>query len=200
MQTHFIPSTRNQVHEYLYQTPISGLLYIDTKSFSDERGFYAELARLPEIETQLGITFSPRQINLSHSKKHVCRGLHAENWNKLLTITHGQAFCAWADIRPDSATFGDIVTMTVGLEDQAHFGSIFVSAGIANSFCVLSETLDYVYTVDKLYAQRDTSHDVAISLFDQDLNIPWPIDQASMTISQRDLEAITLREKYPERF
>lgn len=200
IHTAFIPSTENQIDEFIYKTPITGLLFVKTKKFADNRGFYAELARMPEIEKALDITFIPKQMNLSHSNKNVIRGLHAENWNKLLTVTHGTAFCAWVDVRPTSATFGDIVTMTLGTDETVEFGSVFVSAGIANSFCTLSETLDYLYTVDALYADRDPSQDQAYSLFDPDLNIPWPLDKDTLIISERDLKSIRLRDKFPEKF
>lgn len=195
----FQPSSENQVDEYLYQTPIDGLIYIEHKRFDDDRGFYAELSRVPELEQLTGISFCVQQFNLSRSKQHVARGFHAENWNKLLSVVQGECFCAWVDIRPESNTFGQVVTMTVGPE-TSHFGSVFVQAGIANSFCVLSQELDYLYSVDALYAERDASQDVAISLFDPDLGVEWPIDQSNMIISERDVLAVSLREKFPEKF
>lgn len=195
----FSPSSSNQVSEYLYQMPIQGLLYIKHKRFDDERGFYSELNRVPEIEAATGKPFLVKQMNMSHSKSNVCRGLHAENWNKLLTVVCGSCFCAWADIRPTSATFGQVVTMEVGVESD-HFGSVFVSAGIANSFCVNNGGVNYLYAVDALYADRDTSGDTAISLFDPDLNINWPVAKSDMIISDRDLSSISLREAFPEKF
>lgn len=200
VHTSFEPKPENQLSEFVYQTPIKGLLYIKIKKFADNRGFYSELARMPEIEKELQKGFIPKQINLSHSKQNVIRGLHAENWNKLLTVTHGDCFCAWVDIRPDSPTFADVVTMTMGTAETSYFGSVFVSAGIANSFCTISETLDYLYTVDALYADRDTTQDKAFSLFDQDLAIPWPIETSSMIISDRDRESIQIRDAFPEKF
>jgi dTDP-4-dehydrorhamnose 3,5-epimerase len=195
----FTPSPDNQVSEFIYRMPFEGMLYIDHKRFDDERGFYAELDRIPEIEAALGISFPIKQLNLSHSEKNVIRGFHAEDWNKLLSIITGSCFCAWADIRPDSETFGDVTTMEVGAE-AAHFGSVFLPRGIANSFCAPSGPVDYLYAVDQLYTQRDTSHDVAISLFDPDLAVPWPISRKEMIVSERDEQAISLREKFPDQF
>lgn len=196
--TTFVPSSNNQVSEFVYQMPIEGLLYVKHKRFDDDRGFYAELNRVPEIEAIIGKPFCTKQLNLSHSKQHVTRGFHAENWNKLLSVTHGSCFCAWADIRPSSETFGKVVTMTIGV-DEPTYGSVFVSAGLANSFCVLTETADYVYSVDALYQDRDTSGDVALSLFDPELAVAWPVDPSQMIISQRDREAKTLQQLFPDR-
>ena len=58
----------------------------------------------------------------------------------------------------------------------------------------------YSYAVDKLYKDRDKSGDVAISLFDPDLGVDWPIDKKNIVVSQRDINTISLREKYPEKF
>ncbi|MCA9370185.1 MAG: dTDP-4-dehydrorhamnose 3,5-epimerase family protein [Pseudomonadales bacterium] len=190
----FFPTPSNQVDEYIYQTPITGLWYIAGKRFDDERGFYAELFRTPELDRLLETPFTPKQTNLSHSKQHVIRGIHAENWNKLLTVTQGSCFAAWVDVRKESDTYGHVITATLGTGENAMFGSMFVSSGIGNSFVTLSDNLDYIYTVDQLYAERDTSGDVAISVFDQALAIPWPGDRETYSISDRDRTALTLAE------
>jgi dTDP-4-dehydrorhamnose 3,5-epimerase len=192
----FTPSSENQVGEYLYQMPLEGLLYIAHKRADDQRGFYSELDRLPEIESYLGLDFHIRQINLSHSNPNVIRGFHTENWNKLLTVVHGACFCAWADFRHDSPSLGQVVTLTMGVEPPHAFGSVFVSSGIANSFCAAFGTVDYLYSVDALYADRDTSGDMAISLFDPDLNVTWPIAREEMVISQRDLDAQSFASRF----
>jgi dTDP-4-dehydrorhamnose 3,5-epimerase-like enzyme len=54
--------------------------------------------------------------------------------------------------------------------------------------------------VDKLYKDRDPAGDQAISLFDPDLNIAWPTPKEEMVISERDRQAVTLREKFPQKF
>lgn len=193
----FTPTKDNQLDTYVYKTPFAGLLYIEHKRFEDDRGFYAELDRVPEIEKALGISFTIKQINLSHSNANVIRGIHAENWNKLLMITRGTIFGAWVDFRQDSATFGDVVTMTVAdSPSKGLFGSVFVSAGIGNSFCVTEGPVDYLYGVDQLYAQRDPSGDVAISVYDPDLAIPWPLPKEQLIISERDLKAVSFKEKF----
>jgi dTDP-4-dehydrorhamnose 3,5-epimerase len=200
MVHNFTPSKENQVSEYIYRMPMEGLWYIQHKTFADDRGFYAELGRIPELDVVVDEPFAIKQLNLSHSYKNVIRGFHAENWNKLLTVTNGVIFAAWADIRTKSSTFGEVVTMEVGKDNGTPWGSIFVSKGIANSFCTLTENADYLYAVDQLYSERDTSHDVAISLFDADLAVEWPISPNQMIISDRDRSSISLREKFPEKF
>lgn len=195
----FVPSEKNQLSEFIYQMPLDGLLFIKHKRFEDDRGFYSELNRIPEIEDVLGITFDVKQLNLSHSNDKVTRGFHAENWNKLLSVVHGSCFCAWADVREDSNTFGQTVTLKVGV-NVSHFGSVFVSKGIANSFCACDGEVDYLYAVDQLYAERDTSNDIAISLFDPDLNVAWPLAKKDMIISKRDETATSMKQRFPEKY
>lgn len=190
----------NKIGERIYKTQIPGLYYIDTKVFSDNRGFYREIAVVPDIEKVTGEVFNTRQLNHSHSNKNVVRGMHAEDWNKLVTVTSGVCLCVLADIRPDSETFGKTEYVVLGFGEKALPGALFVTKGLANSMCIIDGPVDYVYAVDALYRERDTSNDVAISLFDPDLNIHWPIPHDEMIFSERDQNSITLREKFPEKF
>lgn len=185
-----------KIAENVYQTDIEGLLFIQHKTMEDNRGFYKELTLLPDLELHLSEQFIPKQINQARSNAYVTRGLHAENWNKLVTVTNGNCFCALADIRPDSKTYKQVITFNLGTTSNSLAGSIFIPKGIANSMCVTEGPVDYLYIVDALYRERDTSNDVAISLFDPELSIEWPISKQQMILSERDMNAITLKEKY----
>jgi len=92
------------------------------------------------------------------------------------------------------------MTVTLGPNPDSLQGSFFLPIGIANSFLVLEGPVNYLYEVDRLYQDRDTAHDVAISLFDPDLNVVWPINKEQMIYSKRDVQSISLREKFPEKF
>lgn len=194
------PTEADHIGGDVYKTPINGLLYISREAHKDERGFYAEIARIPEIEAVTKKPFVMRQLNLSYSNVNVVRGFHAEDWNKLLTVVEGRCFCAWADFRPESPTFGKVVTMWVGRGDNAYYGSMFVSSGIGNSFCVTDGPLYYLYAVDQLYKERNAVGDVAVSLFDPDLNVQWPLTENEMVISQRDKKSVSLRAAFPQKF
>jgi dTDP-4-dehydrorhamnose 3,5-epimerase len=189
-----------QIGEFIYKTDFEGLFYIHHKKFNDERGFYAEISRLPEIENAINGSFVVKQVNLALSNVNVSRGLHAEGWNKLVTVITGESHCVLADIRPDSATFGQTELFVLGSSEKSLPGSLFIPAGMANSLCVTAGPVNYLYCVDQLYSERDKVNDIAVSLFDPDLNISWPIPRSQMIISERDRQAITLREKYPDKF
>ncbi len=193
----YIPTKENLVAPHIYKTSIEGLYYIEQSVFKDNRGYFSEVVRLPEIEEVTGTKFNPRQINHARSEKNVIRGIHAEGWNKCTFITRGKAFCALVDVRVNSKTFLNKEYFILGDGNDALQGVLFISSGIGNSLCVLDGPVDYIYIVDRLYKDRDPSGDQAISLFDRDLSIPWPLSQDKMVISQRDRDSITLREKYP---
>lgn len=190
------PTLEDLTGKTVCQTNIEGLFFVPHSHHPDERGFYGEMSRIPEIEAAVGQSFAIKQLNHSHSVSNVIRGFHAENWNKLISIISGVCFCAFADFRPDSPTFKTVQYVQLGYGPGALNGSMFISSGIGNSFCVLEGPADYLYAVDQLYTERDPSGDLAISLFDPDLAVEWPIPREQMIISDRDRQAITLQEKF----
>lgn len=179
--------------EFVVKTSIEGLLILKRPIHSDERGFFREIFHINEVEEVLGIEFKGVQMNHAYSKPKVLRGIHAENWNKIIVPLNGEVFIAIADIRSDSPTFSKVETFTINNENRV---ALFVSKGLANSYCVTGvQNLDYIYLVDSYYDGSDTR---AVAFNDQDLNISWPIDDP--IISERDKNNPKLRELFPEKF
>jgi len=71
--------------------------------------------------------------------------------------------------------------------------------GVANSIAVIKGPLLYHYAVDTFYDERDPAGDKALSLFDPELNIQWPIEREKMILSRRDADSATLRELLEQR-
>lgn len=199
MQT-YQPETNLKIAEDIYKTKIDGLFFLPHHTYPDNRGFYSEVSRIPEVESVIGQKFVTKQVNHSRSNTNVVRGFHAEAWNKLITVASGKVLSVLVDIRPDSPTFGQTEKFILGSDEEALNGAIFVTQGIANGFMVLEGPADYIYLVDALYAERDKSGDKAINLFDQDINVEWPIPREQMIFSDRDANSISLRELFPDRF
>lgn len=193
---HFDPSSQSTASKTILNTPFKGVYYLPYQPHRDDRGYYTELYRLPELDQLLDQPFQVRQQNLSYSQEHVARGIHAENWQKLLTVLTGSVFCAFVDFRVKADTFGQIFTATCGPDDLT--GSFFLPAGIGNSFCVTSGVAHYLYAVDQLYADRNITDDIAVNLFDPDLAIPWPIAQEKLIFSDRDKTAIPFATKFKD--
>jgi len=186
----------NLIEDSIYKTGIEGLLYIDRKLLGDDRGFFSEVSHIPSIQKVSGTDFSIRQINHARSEKNVVRGIHAEDWNKFVFLATGKAFSAVVDLRPQSPTFKKVETFMLGFDESSLHGGLFIPKGLGNSVSVLEGPLDYIYFVDKLYTERDPAGDVAISLFDPELAIEWPISKEDMIISERDTNAVTVKEKF----
>jgi len=196
----FVPAEENKISPTIHKTAIAGLFYIPHKSLPDERGFYSELSRIPEIEDVTGTEFKIKQMNQSRSNQNIARGIHTEDWNKLVTVTTGLCYCVLVDLRPDSPTFSKYESFYLGVDELALKGSIFISKGIGNSFCIVKGPVDYIYAVDSVWSNRNTSNDRAIALFDKDIDIQWPIERDKMIISKRDAEGSSLREIFPNKF
>lgn len=179
--------------KYIKKTSISGLLKLERPIISDERGFFRELFHKDELEKITGIKFDGVQMNHSHSKPGVIRGIHAEKWNKIIYPVSGQVFIAIVDIRPESPTFSQVATFTV---DGSNRIGLFIPKGLANSFCVTGrENVDYIYLVDAYWDGSDTR---AIAWDDPDLNISWPVENP--VISEGDKNNPKLRDLFPEKF
>lgn len=176
---------------YVQKTSIAGLLVLKRPGHKDERGFFREIFHLSEIEEVLGTQFKGVQMNHAFSNPKVLRGIHAENWNKVIAPLNGEVFVAIVDIRVDSPTFKKVETFVINDENRI---ALFVSQGLANSYCVLgSQSVDYIYLVDAYY---DGSDQRAIAWDDSDLAIDWPIKDP--IISQRDKNNPKLRDLFPE--
>jgi len=189
------PSENNQISENIYRTSIDGLFYINVPKHNDDRGFFSEVVKFPELNSAIGYDFNVKQINLARSVKNAAKGMHAEDWNKLVTLTSGKAFSALVDIRPNSPTFKKIEYFMLGFDHENESGNaLFINKGIANSLLALSDEANYLYFVDKLYSERNKKDNLSISMFDPDLNIQWPIPKEKMIISGRDKTAIALKE------
>jgi dTDP-4-dehydrorhamnose 3,5-epimerase len=196
----YSPTEENKVGNNIYKTSIDGLYFIKNDLLVDDRGFFRTTAILPDLNEMLTEKYEVKQLNHSRSEKNVVRGMHAEGWNKLISLVSGKCFCALADIRPDSSTFKKVEYFLLGTDSDSLIGSLYVEKGIANSYCVVEGPVDYFYCFDKLYRDRDPAGDKSISIFDPDLNITWPIEKEEMIISERDKNCITLRELYPDKF
>ena len=171
---------------------LAGVWVFERHTFPDNRGFFREAFRLDEIEGVVKRPLHFVQMNHSRSSRDTLRGLHAENWDKLVYVPAGEVFTALADVRPDSPTFGQMETFRFTPESGL---TVFVPAGVAHGYCVLSEEADYIYQVTAYY---DGSDRRAIAWNDPDLAVPWPVQQP--ILSERDRQAPRLRDLFPERF
>jgi dTDP-4-dehydrorhamnose 3,5-epimerase len=162
------------------RTEIPGLLVLHLDVRPDARGWFEEAWQRGKM-TALGLPdFGPVQANVSwNARRGSTRGVHAEPWDKFVTIVSGRAFAAWVDLRAGD-TFG--TTVTLELEPGV---AVFVPRGVANSYQTLEDATTYVYLVNEHW--RPGVAYPALRLDDPAAGIPWPIPLGEAEISEKDL-------------
>ncbi len=161
------------------QTEIEGLLLIDIPLHGDARGWFKENWQREKM-VALGLPdFVPVQNNMSFNEAPgVTRGIHAEPWDKLVSVATGRAFCAWVDLR-EGEDFGRIVTaeLTPGR-------AVFVPRGVGNSYQALTESTCYSYLVNEHWSAEAKDKYTFLNLDHPDID--WPMPLAEATISDAD--------------
>ena len=158
---------------------LPGVIKVKLRSFPDDRGFFMETYKKSEFE-QNGIPFDFVQDNYSHSSQRgVLRGLHYQMdpkaQGKLVSAVRGVIFDVAVDIRRGSPTYGEWIG--VELSDENH-RMLYVPAGFAHGFVVLSSEADVMYRVTEEYAPEV---DRGILWNDPELGITWPIDEPALS-------------------
>ena len=130
-------------------TAIDGLLVIDLPVHGDARGWFKENWQRAKM-VALGLPdFGPVQNNISfNAKAGVTRGIHAEPWEKLVSVATGRVFGAWVDLR-EGPGFGTVVTLELG-PDKA----VFIPRGVGNSYQTLEDDTCYSYLVNEHWSQE----------------------------------------------
>jgi dTDP-4-dehydrorhamnose 3,5-epimerase len=173
----------------IIETAIPGVLLIEPKMFGDSRGFFLETFNVARY-ADAGIPGPFVQDNHSYSSKGVLRGLHFQKQypqGKLVYVTSGTVFDVAVDIRKDSPTFGQWVGVTLSADDHQQ---LYVPAGLAHGFCVLSDKANFHYKCTDYYHQEDEG---SIRWDDPDIGIQWPI--TNPTLSAKDADAPYLKDR-----
>jgi dTDP-4-dehydrorhamnose 3,5-epimerase len=153
------------------ETSLPGVLLIEPKRFSDERGFFAETFHV-ERYRQAGLPFPFVQDNWSHSETGVLRGLHLQNPNaqgKLVSVLRGRVLDVAVDVRVGSQTFGRHVAVELSGDNGRQF---FVPRGFAHGYAVLSGPAEFLYKCDNNYSKAD---EIVVRWNDPALAIDWRV-------------------------
>ncbi|HKN45678.1 MAG TPA: bifunctional dTDP-4-dehydrorhamnose 3,5-epimerase family protein/NAD(P)-dependent oxidoreductase, partial [Propionibacteriaceae bacterium] len=125
--------------------------------------------------------FTPVQNNISfNGRAGTTRGIHAEPWDKLVSLATGRIFGAWADLRSGDS-FGRCFTIEMGPET-----AIFVPRGVGNAFQTLTDQTAYSYLVNDHWKPAARESYTFVNLADETLAINWPIPLEQAEISQAD--------------
>ncbi|SEO72052.1 dTDP-4-dehydrorhamnose 3,5-epimerase [Propionispora vibrioides] len=175
------------------ETTLPGVVIVEPKVFGDSRGFFQETWQKERYE-KFGIKGTFVQDNLSFSTRGVLRGLHYQNPNaqgKLVSVIQGEVFDVAVDIRAGSPTFGQ--WEGVHLSDENH-RQLWVPAGFAHGFCVLSDTAYFMYKCTDVY---NPLTERGILWNDPDIGIAWPLQE--VILSDKDKVYPRLKEVESEK-
>ncbi|MFN2365519.1 MAG: dTDP-4-dehydrorhamnose 3,5-epimerase, partial [Desulfurivibrionaceae bacterium] len=136
----------------VYPTSIPDLLVIEPKVFGDERGFFFESFNAGAFNRAVGAEVCFVQDNHSRSGKDVLRGLHyqiKQPQGKLVRVVSGEVFDVAVDIRKNSPTYGKWLGQHLSAENKKQ---LWVPAGFAHGFLVLSDDAEFLYKTTDYYA------------------------------------------------
>jgi dTDP-4-dehydrorhamnose 3,5-epimerase len=162
---------------------IPGLILIEPRVFTDERGYFFESWSKAKFDDLIGaVDFI--QDNESKSVKGTLRGLHYQRepfaQAKLVRVIQGSVFDVAVDIRPGSATYGKWAGLELSGENKRQ---LYIPKGFAHGFLVLSDTAIFSYKVD---APWNKDSEAAIRWDDPTIGIEWPMDVNELILSEKD--------------
>ncbi|MHA3725144.1 sugar nucleotide-binding protein [Leucobacter sp. HY1910] len=164
----------------VHETTIPGLLLLDLPVHGDNRGWFKENWQREKM-TALGLPdFRPVQNNISYNlRRGTTRGIHAEPWDKYVSVATGRIFGAWVDLRA-GATFGAVFTSEL---DEAT--AVFVPRGVGNAYQTLEDNTSYVYLVNAHWCAA--AEYTCLNLADETVAIQWPIPLDEAERSTQDM-------------
>ncbi len=174
------------------QTPIPGLLVLRLPLPEDNRGWFKENWQREKM-VALGLPdFGPVQNNVAlNNSRGVTRGIHAEPWDKYVSVATGRVFGAWVDLR-EGASFG--ATFHTEIDPTV---AVFVPRGVANAYQALEDATAYTYLVNDHWRPGTTYP--AVNPADPTVAVPWPIPLAEADLSEKDQNAPMLDAVAPMR-
>ena len=170
-------------------TSLPGVFVLEPRVFGDERGFFLE-SYSERVFAEVGITEHFVQDNHSYSSRNVLRGLHYQlkhAQGKLVRVIEGEILDVAVDLRRSSPTFGGWAAVSLSGENKR---MMWVPAGFAHGFRVISQTAHVLYKATDYYAPE---FERTLAWNDPALKIDWKLD-GEPTVSAKDQRGLFLRD------
>lgn len=155
------------------QTGIEGLVEIEPRVFTDERGYFYESYN-QQVFTSLGIDAQFVQDNQSLSQTGVVRGLHFQAppfaQGKLVRVIQGAVLDVAVDIRKDSPTYGKHHSVLLTGQNKKMF---WVPPGFAHGFATLKDETIFTYKCSGVYNKESEG---CVLWNDEQLKIDWGVE------------------------
>ena len=172
------------------RTDIPDVVIIEPTVFGDERGYFVETFRQDKLHEFLGFSIHFLQDNESKSSYGVLRGLHYQlapaAQTKLVRVIKGKVLDVAVDIRTDSPTFGEHVSVELSEQNKRQ---LLIPRGFAHGFVVLEDDTIFAYKVDNYYSPE---HDRGIAFNDPAIGINWGVDKDALKLSPKDTSQVLL--------
>ncbi|WP_426938809.1 sugar nucleotide-binding protein [Pseudarthrobacter sp. S3] len=164
-----------------HETPIPGVVLYDLPVHGDNRGWFKENWQREKM-VALGLPdFRPLQNNISFNEKAgTTRGIHAEPWDKFISVATGRIFGAWVDLR-EGPSFGAVFTAELDASQ-----AIFIPRGVGNAFQTLEDNTAYTYLVNDHWSADAKGQYTFLNLADETVAIVWPVPLAEAELSNKD--------------
>jgi dTDP-4-dehydrorhamnose 3,5-epimerase len=159
-------------------TSLPDVILIEPKIFGDERGFFLESFQAERF-AEAGIRGPFVQDNHSGSRQGTLRGLHyqiQQAQGKLVRVVAGEVFDVSVDLRRASPTFGRWVGVSLSAQNKRQ---VYIPAGFAHGFYVLSEWAEVIYKTTDYYAPQ---WERTLLWNDPSVGVTWPIPPGSLPI------------------
>lgn len=153
-------------------TAIHDAMLIEPTVFGDERGWFCESFNARNFSLATGLKVEFVQDNHSFSCQWTLRGLHyqlEQSQGKLVHVTAGSVFDVIVDIRKDSPTYGKWAGVELSAQNHRQ---LWIPAGLAHGFLVLSETAEFLYKTTDYYRPES---EACLAWNDPLVNIKWPL-------------------------
>jgi len=176
------------------KTKLAGCVVVTPKILADERGYFMESFRQSWMDSLAEFSGNFVQDNQSFSHYGTIRGLHLQTGehaqSKLVRVVQGTILDVVVDLRQESPTFGDHITVELSAAKQ---NQLWIPRGFAHGFSVLSETATVCYKCDAYY---NKASEAGIHPLDADLAIDWQLPKDSQRISAKDALLPTFNSRY----
>lgn len=149
---------------------IPDVVLFEPKVFGDSRGFFFESFNQQQFNEIVGKNITFVQDNHSKSAQGVLRGLHyqiQQAQGKLVRVCAGEVLDVAVDLRRHSPTFGQWVAERLSSDN---FRQMWIPAGFAHGFVVLSETAEFLYKTTDYWAPQ---YERCLRWDDPELAINW---------------------------
>lgn len=172
------------------ETSLPGVLVLEPRCFSDERGVFFETFNLAKM-VELGLPAEWKQDNFSLSKQNVVRGIHYQigaAQGKLVRVVTGKALDVIVDLRRSSPTFGQHTTVELSGEGSQ---MVWIPIGFGHGFSALTETVALSYKVTEYYSPQSER---TVLWDDLELGIDWKIEPEDAILSAKDRAGLPFRQ------